>query len=268
MRLLLLALALSLVAPRSPLLAQATRDQSRLVFSVALGYSSGTDLWEVSEQRLTDDGTADVFNDLMSVGRKVGPSLTFGLKGIYFRGDNLGFLGEAHFLGLGLRDTCTLTTSSGSSRNQQVCASIDGAERSASAVQVATGVIYRAYSRKTLSPYARATVGLMVTSRSSIALVGNFVNPDSQLVDVDVYPDPNTTRVNPTGTLAFGMTAALAPGYQVRWEVRDNIVGMREVTGPSLQDGLLPPTAQRFHHLLAFEVGFEVVLERRRGRRY
>jgi hypothetical protein len=268
MRAIPLALALSLAVPASSLAAQATRDQSRLVFNVGLGYAGGTDLWEVTGQRLTDDSSLPVRTDFMNVQRDVGPTLTFGVKGIYFRGDNFGLLGEAYFLGLGLRDACTLTSSSGSGRNAEVCARINGAERSASAVQVATGVIYRVSSRRTLSPYARATFGLLASNRSTIALVGAFTNPDNQLVDVDVYPEPNSTRVSPTGTLALGMTAALAPGYQVRWEVRDNIVAMREVTGVSQQDGILPPTAQRFHHLFALEVGFDVVLERRRGRRY
>lgn len=268
MRSLPLALALSLALPAGSLAAQATRDQARLVFNVGLGYAGGTDLWAVNGQRLTDDSSLPARTDLLNLKRDVGSTLTFGLKGIYFRGDNFGLLGEAYFLGLGLRDACTLTTSSGSGRNAEVCARINGAERSASAVQVATGVIYRINSRRTLSPFARATIGLLATNRSSIALVGAFTNPDNQLVDVDVYPEPNSTRVSPTGTLAIGMTAALAPGYQVRWEVRDNIVGMREVTEASQQDGLLPPTAQRFHHLFAIEVGFDVVLERRRGRRY
>jgi hypothetical protein len=268
MRPLPLALAVSLAIPAGSLAAQATRDHARLVFNVGLGYAGGTDLWEVTGQRLTDDSSLPARTDLMNVSREVGPTLTFGLKGIYFRGDHFGLLGEAYFLGLGLRDACSLTSASGSGRNAEVCARINGAERSASAVQVATGVIYRVNSRRVLSPYGRATIGLLASNRSSVALVGAFTNPDNQLVDVDVYPEPNSTRVSPTATLALGMTAALAPGYQVRWEVRDNIVGMREVTGVSQQDGILPPTAQRFHHLFALEVGFDVVLERRRGRRY
>ena len=266
MRPLPLALALSLAVPAGPLAAQATRDQARLVFNVGLGYAGGTDLWRVTGQPLTDDASLPAQTDL-SMG-VASLHFTVGLKGIYFRGDNFGLLGEAYFLGLGLRDTCNLTTASGSSRNAEVCARINGAERSASAVQVATGVIYRVNSRRVISPYGRATIGLLATNRSSVALVGAFTNPDNQLVDVDVYPEPNSTRISPTATLALGMTAALAPGYQVRWEVRDNIVGMREVTGTSAQDGIAPPTAQRFHHLFALEVGFDVVLERRRGRRY
>src|SRR5687768_5931327 len=142
MRAIPLALALSLAVPASSLAAQATRDQSRLVFNVGLGYAGGTDLWEVTGQRLTDDSSLPVRTDFMNMQRDVGPTLTFGVKGIYFRGDNFGLLGEAYFLGLGLRDACTLTTSSGSGRNAEVCARINGAERSASAVQVATGVIY------------------------------------------------------------------------------------------------------------------------------
>ena len=157
MRPLPLALALSLAVPAGPLAAQATRDQARLVFNVGLGYAGGTDLWRVTGQPLTDDASLPARTDLMNVSREVGPTLTFGLKGIYFRGDNLGLLGEAYFLGLGPRDSCNLTTASGSGRNAEVCARINGAERSASAVQVATGVIYRVNSRRVMPGGRRAS---------------------------------------------------------------------------------------------------------------
>ena len=145
---------------------------------------------------------------------------------------------------------------------------MNSAERSASAVQVGGGLIYRVNSRGTISPYARSTVGVSVTNRSSVAVTGTFRNPDNDLVQVDVYPGPNSTRVSLAGTLARGMTAVLAPGYQVRWEVRDNIAGMRRVRGHSARDGIAPPTSVRYRHLIGVEVGFDVILERRRGRRY
>jgi hypothetical protein len=70
------------------------------------------------------------------------------------------------------------------------------------------------------------------------------------------------------GSLGAGFTAQLAPGYQLRWEVRDNMVRMATVAGPTAQDGVPPPTASRLRHLLSMEIGFDVVLERRHGRRY
>jgi hypothetical protein len=50
--------------------------------------------------------------------------------------------------------------------------------------------------------------------------------------------------------------------------VRDNMVRMATVAGPTAQDGVPPPTASRLRHLLSMEIGFDVVLERRHGRRY
>lgn len=257
-----------LLAVSAPLAAQATRDQARLVFNVGLGYVNGPDLWRVAGQPLIDDSSLPAFHDSLALTRNVEGGLTFGLKGIYYPGAHFGFVGEAHFMSLGLVDGCNRTVASISPRNQEVCASINGSERSASAVQVGTGLIYRVNSRGTLSPYARGTVGVTVTNRSYVAMTGTFENSSGNIVQVDVYPGPNSTRVNLAGTLALGMTAVLAPGYQVRWEVRDNIAGMREVTGPSVRDGVVPPSSIRYRHLFGVEVGFDVILERRRGRRY
>ena len=58
-------------------------------------------------------------------------------------------------------------------------------------------------------------------------------------------------------------------GYNARNdEIRDNVTPVRAVTGGTLEDGTPPPTATRVKHLISFNVGFDVVLERRRGRRY
>jgi hypothetical protein len=78
--------------------------------------------------------------------------------------------------------------------------------------------------------------------------------------------------VEPSLALGLGFTAAVAKGYQIRWEVRDNIVGIQRVTGTLPQSGLVsptvPPHGRVFKHLFSMTLGFDVVLERRRGRRY
>ena len=259
------------VSSAAPLAAQATGDQARLVFNVSGGYVGGRSLWRVTGQPLFDDAFGnDVRIDTLTLTRSIKPTLTLGVKGIYFRGDNLGIFGEGYLVGLGLTDGCARTFSTTSARNAEVCSTIDATESSTSAVQIGGGLLYRIASRSTISPYARVGLGAVIGNRSSLAVTGRFTSPssDNQLVDVEVYTDESRVQVTPAATLGLGMTAALAPGYQLRWEIRDNIVGARAATGPTVQDGNPPPSSLRYRHLLGFEVGFDVVLERRRGRRY
>ncbi|HET6836578.1 MAG TPA: hypothetical protein VFH24_00980, partial [Gemmatimonadales bacterium] len=68
--------------------------------------------------------------------------------------------------------------------------------------------------------------------------------------------------------LGAGITAVIARGYQLRWEVRDNIVGVQQVTEASPVARVVPPHELTFKHLFSMTIGFDVVLERRRGRRY
>ncbi|MGE5927061.1 MAG: hypothetical protein ACM357_06895 [Gemmatimonadota bacterium] len=248
--------------------AQATADRARLVLSVNAGYIPGTSGWRVAGQPLYDDQRPEINIDTLSINRSIRPSLSFGAQAIYFAGDNLGFLGEAQLVGLGFRDTCTRTYATGSSRNTAVCANIDNAESSGSAVLVGAGAIYRLNSRSTVSPFARVGLGGVISTQSSIETIGRFPNPEGEPVEVELYPDESSTRLTAAATLALGFTAVIGRGYQVRWEVTDRIVGVRGVTGPTAQDGAPPPTSLRYRHLFGIQVGFDVVLERERGRRY
>jgi hypothetical protein len=206
--------------------------------------------------------------DEIAITRKIRPTLTFGAQGIYFAGDHVGLLGEAQLIGLGFEDSCALRTASGSVRNQQVCAHVNNAETSASAVLVGAGIVYRVSSRQTVSPYVRAGLGAVFSTRSSVLMIGEFQNVDGEPVQVEIYPDEATTRLTGSATVGLGFTAVIGRGYQVRWEVMDRIVGVRGVSGPTVQDGLPPPTSISYRHLFAIQIGFDVVLERRRGRRY
>lgn len=68
---------------------------------------------------------------------------------------------------------------------------------------------------------------------------------------------------------AVGFTTRLGSGgYQLRTEVRDNLVGYRAVTMATPAGVIEPPTEVRYKHVLSIVVGFEVVLEKSRGRRY
>lgn len=263
-------LLLLVFAAAGPLAAQATRDQARLVFNVGVGYSGGSDLWRVTSQPVGDASILPERVDSLTLTRHTRPGLTFGLKGIYFRGDNFGITGEASLLGLGTRDDCARTYAEPppSRENQELCASIDQSEQPGSAVHVGGGIIYRIASRSTVSPYLRGAAGMVLTNHSYTGVTGSFLNADNQEVDKVIYPSEGNSRLNLAATLALGLTGALGPGYQIRWEVRDHMIGLPTVTGRTVLDGVAPPTGTRFRHLLSIEVGVDVLLERRRGRRY
>jgi hypothetical protein len=60
----------------------------------------------------------------------------------------------------------------------------------------------------------------------------------------------------------------LSKGYHIRWEVRDNILGVRRVTGPVATPGQIPPHETTYKHLFSVLIGMDIILERQRGRRY
>jgi hypothetical protein len=242
---------------------QATKDQARLIFTVSAGAVAGRDLWEVGAQPVQFIDPIDT----LALERRIRSSLAIGFAGTYFPGDNLGFGLEAFLVGLGFEDACRVTFSSGSADLANACQSIQGATKSATAVTLSVSPLLRFNSRSLLSPYARANLGLVFSSQSSIRTVGQFPTPEG-FADLIVYDDDHESRVEPAFALGAGITAAIAPGYQLRWEVRDNIVGIQTVTQASPQARVVPPHELTFRHLFSITIGFDVVLERRRGRRY
>jgi hypothetical protein len=239
-----------------------TGDQARLVFTVSAGFVGDKKLWSSSPQPIQFLSTVDTF----ALERRIRSTLAVGFGGSYFPGENLGFTAEAFLVGLGFEDSCRHLFSSGSSQVAAACRSLQGSQNAATAVILSGGTIFRVMSRKLLSPYARANLGFVLSNQSSLRTVGQFpAVPPGELV---VYADDKNSRVDPSLALGLGVTAAVARGYQIRWELRDNIVGVQRVTGPTPQSGSIPPHSRVFKHLFSMTLGFDVVLERRKGRRY
>lgn len=245
----------------SPLLAQQTADQARLSLGIAAGATVGTDLWTVGKQPIFD---GPALPDTMEISRKVRTSLAVVFHGTYFPNDHWGFTGEAMLIGLGFEDDCTMLTASGSARNAGVCSSINTTDTPASAVALSVGTLYRVWSRKPFSPYARAHAGLIITQHTGVQTNGVFND-----VLITVFEDSKERRISPVIGLGVGFTAALGHGYQLRWELRDNISGIESVSGPTFGAPMIePPHERTFKHVFSMTFGFDVVLERRRGRRY
>lgn len=240
-----------------------TGDEARLVFTVSGGFVGGKQLWSSSPQAVQFIDPADTF----ALERRIRSTLAVGFGGTYFAGEHLGLSVEGFLVGLGFEDSCRQLFSSGSADVATVCRSIQGRKKAATSVILSGGTIFRLNSRKLFSPYARANLGLVFSDQSSLRTIGEFVT-DSGVVDLVVYSDDKNSRVDPSLALGVGFTAAIAKGYQLRWEVRDNIVGVQRVTGTIPVAGFVPPHERVFKHLFSMTLGFDVVLERRRGRRY
>ncbi|HEX7336571.1 MAG TPA: hypothetical protein VF252_05115 [Gemmatimonadales bacterium] len=255
----LLGMGLAVSAGR----AQETGDQARLTLGVGLGVVGGRDLWLSGPQPVQFIVPADTF----LVARRIRSTLAVSFYGTYFTGENLGFGGEVFLIGLGFEDGCRQLFSSGSGDVAAVCQSIQGARKSATSVALSAGPILRFNSRKPISPYLRANLGLVISTHSALRTTGTFPT-DSGPETLTIYSDNRNSRLDPSLALGLGITASIAKGYNLRWEVRDNITGVQRVTGTIPIAGFVPPHKRVFKHLFSMMVGFDVVLERKRGRRY
>lgn len=258
----MLPIAMFLVA--GPVAGQATADQARLSLGIGAGYVSGNDIWSVSNQPVFDAGNRI---DSLAISRDSRSTIGIIFHGTYFPGEHLGFTGEAMLVGLGYDTNCRLSFASGSARNASVCADIDESSDPGTAVALSVGVMYRVLSRQFVSPYVRAHAGIAISQSRSLLVEGQFATGQGPAT-VFVYPSDEPKRLTPAFGLGVGATFAAGPGYQIRLEARDNIVGVQAVTGITDRDGIEPPSEIRYIHNLSLTIGFDIVLERRRGRRY
>ena len=127
------------------------------------------------------------------------------------------------------------------------------------------GAVFRFFSREAISPFARVKRGLLFSNQSSMLTEG-FTDDGVQLT---IYEDDKDTRVAPAFALGYRrQLCRSARAYHLRWEVRDNIVGVERVTGATAGPRTEPPHERTFKHLFSVLIGIDVVLERSRGRRY
>ena len=257
-----------------PLAAQ-TAPQPNLVLTLFGGAVGGHALWSVGRQPLcvlaTAPGgfTCTAQYDTLELNRDIGASIAVGISGTYFKNPHLGFQGEFYFLGLPFDDRCINVApynADADRKNEQLCDDISGASLSTSAIALFGGLIVRASATHWLSPYLRAGVGLVAYSGGTVSLSGRFQQGGtvySRAVILDSVPKSSAMSAQ----LGAGITAAFSPGYQLRVEVRDAVVPLGRVTGPA-NDLAEAPTTQRTYHHIALTLGLDIVLEKKRGRRY
>jgi hypothetical protein len=255
-----------LAASAARLEGQSRADQARLMFSLGMGWATGGGtLWSVGRQPL-----ALQLNeiDTLSVGRAFRNNFNLVFSGTYFPGNNLGFTLEAQLLGLGTVDNCAIRQTLGATFTQETCSSINGNERSSSSTALAGGVMYRIASHNVIHPYLRAMAGMVITQESFLKMEGRVTGTSGGAADLILYDDNDGTSISPYIGLGGGIVIATGRGLQMRFELRDNWVNVPGVSGPTSRQGFVPPSDRVGVHRLTATIGFDILLERKRGRRY
>jgi len=256
-----------------------TGSEANLVFTVFAGTGTGHSLWSVGKQPLClfdDVNQCTSQYDTLGLSRSVVSSLVLGLTATYFVSPHVGVHLEMSYLGLPVESRCSAlflnadpTGPSGTEqrRNGQICDDIQARSAQGGSIAIFGGVTLRAASRRSFSPYVRGNLGIVTQPHSSVEMSGAFVSGGGMLFERPVVTDPNARSTSFMLGAAAGFTSALSSGYQFRFEVRDVLTSMARLVGPV--NGLgVGPTATRSYHHIALTLGLDVVLERKRGRRY
>lgn len=264
MRLPFLLAAAATVAWVQPAQAQRTEDEARLAFTMALTWTGSSDLWAVAGQPILRPGSGADSLDL-DRGINGGIGVLFGAS--YFPSAALGLTGEIFFMGIGVEDACTVASAGPDPRTVELCTSINGARKSSSAVLVSVGGMYRIGANQPISPYVRGQAGVLVSNLSPIQMSGTVTDLGTGITYV-IYEDPQGTRVTPGFVFGGGFTTPIGKGWQLRAEVRDNLVQIATVAGPTAAGIYEPEITNEWKNLWSVVIGADIVLEKKRGRRY
>ena len=240
-----------------------THDEAQATVGFAIGYIHGTSLWSVNRQPIIN---LDLSQDLLNIQRTLTSNLTLSAQATYFRNSHFGYTGEFTYIGLGTEDACDLAGTAGGDPGGPACAALKGDTRPASAVSVMGGVMLRPISRTAYQPYLKGLLGVALVPHSTLLLAANW---GTQLENrMEIYTGTSSHMIRPAATIGAGIATAPSAGYQLTAEVRETWAVMPVVTGPTQYQLLEPPSANRIKAFPSFLVGFNIVLERRRGRRY
>ncbi len=263
----------ALVVAAAPLAAQTPADPN-LVFSISAGLTRGGALWSLDRQQAPAPG-GEV--DTLALGRRLRPGLTATVGAAYYRSRHFGYTAEMGYFGVGSESRCTPVVPykpDAENLNQQACTRAQGGHVPTSAVGVLGGATIRFTPPMFAQPYVRAGFGLAIYGNSFVQTSGDVVGPSCTSPDGvcrRFFLDESKRReMGWLAVLAAGASVPINRAYRAHIEVRDLVTALPEVTGPAPLTSVrpVPPTTTRTRHVLVLTAGFDIVLERRRGRRY
>jgi hypothetical protein len=113
-----------------------------------------------------------------------------------------------------------------------------------------------------VTPYVRGGAGFTYTSVSTTYLEGPSTNGIKVIVD-----DPAPGQWAVSLLAGGGALIGLGPGYSFRFDITDVAERLQILTAPADRFAHAP-RSHRFTHHLTFSLGFGIVLDAKRGRRY
>lgn len=265
-------LALFACGPAIAPAAAQTPSAPTLVFTIHGGVAGGHSLWAVPKQPVCNTGTGGTCSgtsyDTLRIARTVGSGITAGLSIAYFPGARFGYYGEIAFVGVSLDDACAGVYLSGGpgSTHDLLCQAVAGSSITLGATSFIGGITIRAAPGSSLSPYAALGGGALLISQSTLDMSGD-VATSGGVANIPIVVDNSPRHFSPVFAIGAGLRMSAGPGYGVRIALEDLIARFQRLTGPvnALGQG---PVASRFYHHVVVRLGFDIVLEKKRGRRY
>ncbi len=241
--------------------------QPTLIITVYGGVGSGHQMWDVDRQPLLLRNATSNPPDTIQLNRQA--TSTFMLGGVFqiFPRGALGFSVDVGYRALSLDDTCAPVVpfqADPDLLNQTLCENITAQSPGGSVVTLGGSGIVRVAPGGFISPYLRLGANLSFTTTSTIEVAA----PDEVGGILRVVIRDDNPRRNSAGFLAAGgVMVRLGAAYQLRLEFRDDMTVFERVVGPA-NNVAIAQTATHLYHNLGLAVGFDVLLEQRRTRRY
>ena len=256
-----------------------TGEQPSLIFTISGGFLTGGHLWSIPRQLafVEQSATGDLW-DTVSLGRKLRSGFSATLTATYFQSPHLGYSLEAGFFGLESVGSCAPVgqfIQTLDNQNTQACQRAQGQKLRGDAVGLLAGLVYR-ITTSGIQPYVRAAGGGAILGSSYVEVAAPVLVTGGNTSTVYFLADQNHKELTWMVSLGVGVMLPLAPGYQLRVEGRELIVPLPYPTGPATDTGAVanssalpqPPIALKVVRVPTLMIGLDVVLERRRGRRY
>jgi hypothetical protein len=271
--------ALGLVTLTAAVAAQTPPFEPQLIFSIGAGLAAGGgELWSLPQQgvRVVGGPTGNEI-DTLGLARWLVPGPAATLAATYHRSPHWGLTAEGGYFAVESEQRCSPPaagyTPDSENKNEQACTRGNGTQRSTSIVGFQVGLAYRGSLSARIMPYARASAGIGFLADSYVRTDGAIQAPLACNTSTGVCQWPlieaeRTAETTWIASLAVGAALDIGTGYRFRFEARDLIASLQVPASPANPATGFAPVGSTVRHIPVFTAGIDVILERRRGRRY
>jgi hypothetical protein len=246
-----------------------TIDQSRLSIGVSIGKIWSGYSWDVPYQLIQSSAVIKppsnpFLPDSFHLRQEIRSSAAISAHVMYFPQAHVGVTGEFSYLGLGTTSSCIVVADNGDPDLVAACNAVNQNPKSASTATIQGGIVVRPLAHAVLQPYVAGLAGVALMPVSPVALATTYGGGNS----LTIYTDDSWQGVRPTGALAAGFAAGAGVAYLVRFELRETWMSLPTATGPTAAQGSRPPTRAAITGFPSATLGVDIVLGKRRGKRY